>query len=400
MARPDAILTRIACAAAALMPFFVLLGPAGGDIAGSFIAVLFLLHSAIARDWRWTRERWVQCALALTLFISLRALWAPDAISLWRAATWLRYPVFGAALAFWCLRGEATRKRLFLVACIAAALLVADTLVQYVFHVDLTGRPRIDYGSIVRLTGPYKSPHVGSVILALIFPALLTRRFWPGVVLGVAATIAIYLSGERMPLLLLLLGFLLSFLLLPRARAMLAAVLLTAVLGAAALTLTQPVLHTRHIDDTRQQFAGGLWQSAYGQVWHSALAIAEAHPLAGVGSEEFSRICPDPAYGETTPRALHFRCPQHPHNIYLQWFAENGIVGLGLYCGMLACWIGTVARRSFVWSNEPLATALVVTLLVRLWPLAVGTNLFSSWSAMTLWLVAGWLLALLAAGES
>ncbi|MDD3371914.1 MAG: hypothetical protein PHE27_08845, partial [Alphaproteobacteria bacterium] len=84
------------------------------------------------------------------------------------------------------------------------------------------------------------------------------------------------------------------------------------------------------------------------------------------------------------------RCFIHPHNAYLEWFAEEGIVGLLGF----TCFVGIVfvslARRLVANRDSLILWGLAATVGVRLMPLFVTTSFFNNWAAVPFWLALGW----------
>jgi O-antigen ligase len=105
--------------------------------------------------------------------------------------------------------------------------------------------------------------------------------------------------------------------------------LLAAALVAAALFLARPGHLNPH-----DVAADARWE-----IWKVALRVWQAHPLLGAGVNAFEAgyrelgIVFDPSvYGDDMP---------HPHNIYLQFLAETGLVGLAVFLNFA---VGAVAR--------------------------------------------------------
>ena len=105
--------------------------------------------------------------------------------------------------------------------------------------------------------------------------------------------------------------------------------LLAAGLVLAVLLLARP----GHLNP-RDVAADARWE-----IWSAAIQVWKAHPLLGAGANAFEAgyrqlgIVFDPSqYGDDLP---------HPHNIYLQFLAENGLVGMAAF---LIFVLGTVLR--------------------------------------------------------
>lgn len=404
MASPDSRLSVTAGWFTVLTPFLLLFGPVALEIAVALIGAMFLVHSYIGRDWRWVREGWVTMLLALWLYTSLRGLFTDEPLEAFqRSALWGRYILFSAALAFWTLRDRIVQKRLLMGFMVVLAFIAADTLLQYVTGTDLFGRPLIRGGDQVRLTGPYSNPRVGITLAWTLFPALCvllgfgwrSRKGWLGFGLMVLLAAAIFLSGERMAFLLLGLGLGLTFLLVKRARPLLLASGVAGALAFAVLMMHNPALKERQVGESSQAISG-FWGTSYGQLWLSSLNIIQHRPLFGVGARQFRSKCEQPAYGPTSAEALWLRCKLHPHNLYMEWLAEAGLIGFALFLAAAVHWLHTCYERRRAILTDPLLAGLVVALLLRLWPLSATTSQFAPWSAGPFWLLLGWLLAALA----
>lgn len=399
----DSRLTIAAGWLTALAPFFMLFGPAVLEIAIALISLLFLAHCYLCGNWRWVREGWVVLLLALCGYTSVRGLFTDDPVdSFQRSLLWGRYVLFAAALSFWTLRIPIVQKRLLMVLLASLAFLGADTLLQYISGTDLFGRALIRGGEQVRLTGPFSNPRVGIILAWTLFPALCallgygwrTRNGWLGFGLMLLAAAAIFLSGERMAFLLFGLGLAVTFLFVKQARILLLGSGVAGALAIAVLVMHNPALKERQVSESSQAISG-FWGTSYGQLWFSSLKIVEHHPLFGVGSKQFRSKCASPLYGPTSAEALWLRCKLHPHNLYMEWLSEAGLIGFALFLAAAVHWLYACyeARRTVL--STPLLAGLVIALLLRLWPLSATTSQFAPWSAGPFWLLLGWLLAVL-----
>ena len=399
------LLWRIAFALTLIMPVAMAVSRAAADVCLIFVCLLFLAHSVKQRDFGWLQERWVQLALLLWAYMTLRSIFTIEMEeALRRAFFWIRFPLFAAAASHWVLPNAAARRLLFKVLVGAACFLVADTLIQYFFGMDLLMRPPTESEGAQRLTGPYSSPIVGIVMVWTAFPVLfgllLTQegkmrsaaKLIPGILFALAFLTAVFLTGERMALLLCGLGLVLAPLLLPVPLRLVLGMGVGAVLLMGTFAYFHPEKIERQVVST-VEIIKHLPDTNYGKIWGSALSIAEQHPLFGVGARHFRVHCPMERYGPVDEASLVMRCNLHPHNYLLEWLSEFGLVGIGLFFAMVACWLGKVWRLFPAYRRDPVFTGITLALLLRLWPLASTTSFFISWSAVIFWLVVAWLLA-------
>ncbi len=365
--------------------------------------LIFLTYSILARDWEWLRHRWVQIALAVWLYLVILSFWAenPDK-AVGRSLAWLRFPVFAAALMHWILADATARYRLMMGLSAAVGFMIIDTAIQYFAGIELLGREPIPAEGSPRLTGPFSAPRIGIMLVWMAIPAasywLMAqggglrhgRSFWIGIAYAIGFLTVVFMSGERMALLLSGLGFVVAFFLLPISKKIMLGIGIAGMLAMGALAYFNEGLIVRHFHST-STVVGEFQGSDYGMIWQSAINIVEDYPITGVGLRQFRELCPDPAYGPT--HNLKQRCNQHPHNMYLEWLVEAGIIGLGAYLAMIVLWSRSVIRHFSTLRTHPIFMGLLITLFIRLWPLASNTSFFTAWSAVPFWLFVGWMLA-------
>jgi O-antigen ligase len=76
----------------------------------------------------------------------------------------------------------------------------------------------------------------------------------------------------------------------------------------------------------------------------------------------------------------------------MEWLIEEGVVGFGLYIAFLIA-VARLCVNSYPLARaNPVFAGLIVALIMRLWPLASSTGVFSRWGAPPFWLVLGTLL--------
>ncbi|MHB1676692.1 MAG: O-antigen ligase family protein [Sulfuriferula sp.] len=376
----------------ALIPVGLAIGNAAAEIVLSLIVILFLTNSIKERDFSWLKRDWVLALLALWLYGCIRSLFTDNPGKTFiDALPWVRFILFAVALESWILVHEKWRNLLLNFGFIAVTWLAADAIFQYIHGTDLFGR------SITlahRLTASYSKPIVGIMIAWLFMPFLFGRidkkQTIQALGFAVLTLTAILLSGERMALMFSLLSILLVALFVPRLRKTGLIALLVIAISMAGLMAMKPSLYDRQVKSTIAVI-GNLPDSPYGVIWHSALDIIKDYPVFGIGMGNFRLVCPDSRYGADDAKGLGYsRCASHPHNIYLEWLTEGGVIAFSGF--VLAMFF--VLRR-FIDSfnanrHNYLFIALMTTFAVRLWPIASTTSFFHGWSAIPFWLVLGW----------
>jgi len=377
----------------AFTPLALVVGRAPADWAVSIVAILFLFDSIVRRQWTWAKQAWVAAALLLWAYSVIRAAFiqGDEGDGLLAAFVWLRYIVFAASMVEWTLAGEKGRRWLLTASLAAVLFLSVDGLIQYVFGEDILGHKL--YGSD-RLTGPYKRPTLGMTIANLFTPVIFwflsRKQNLFSILLANVCYVTIFLSGDRMGLVFASTVMIVWFFAL---LCVSKKYILVIVLNICFLTLLfcfSPQVAERQIQSTAAT-AEALPSSPYGLVWKSAWQVGAAHPLFGVGMRQFRHACTDESYGPViNPRTGDMRCYTHPHNHYMEWFSEAGLVGLLGFIGFVVT-IGIGLFRRLL-SNEAdfVLLGLSAMLGIRLIPFFVTTSFFNNWSAIPFWLALGW----------
>ena len=382
---------------AVLLPLGLISGRAGTEFVLVPFGVLFLLNSWVQRDFSWLRNRWIQVILALWLYLVIRTILAgaPLRVIAETLAT-ARFGTAAVALSLWILPDVIWRQRLAVSASLCCAFLAIDALFQFQTGHDFFGQPRMDE----RLTGTFSFPRVGAMLAWLTLPGVLGlyEMGWKRSALGilVVAYTATVLSGERAAFIIFTTSAAIAILFLVPSRTF--AIRTLAAGSALLLTLLVafPKIYQRQVHSTVTSVMN-VDGTHYGIIWQRTLDMASTRPLTGFGMGMYKTTCPSPKFG---PERTHLpgltSCANHPHNIYLEWLVDGGLIGLGLFSAFLVL-IGQQlwARRTFFGTN-PVFTGLVILLIWRILPVNTSTEFFRAWGAVPFWLHIGWALALAA----
>ncbi len=387
-------LRAVALVATLLLPWMLIFARAGIEVCGAVIGLCFLWHSYRTRQWQWLEEPFTRLCLVawgwLALVVTPLAL--TPATSATDALLWFRLPLLVLALRHFVLRTKAARTVLGMMLLALLMLVMLDTLWQYVADTSLTGHARLASG---RLTGPFTGPKVGLFLGYMLLPALalglayaLTLpRPWmvmaPVAVLAAVGLVVILLSGERAALLstLLALGVVAGMLGIAEKRLRVPFLLALLALGAGltAVYFASPWVQLRTAEAL--DVMGHYWQSDYGQLANAGLHVGREHWLHGVGLHGFRDVCPDLYYKDILFRGMH------PHNIFVEWFAEAGLPGLLLVVGIIITLLQQAVQqwRLAKGINRLLPAMALGVCAQHFFPLMGMQSSFTNWSAVLGW---------------
>ncbi len=390
---------RIAFIATMILPWGLIFNRATAEICCVLIGLLFLQNSFSKKRWEWASDPVVVagfCAWAWIVAV-VSPLAISPAASFSVALPWGRYILLFAALRYWVLvKSEAL---LLLGKNLSAmlALVISDTLWQYVYGVSLTGHPRLDSG---RLTGPLDNVKVGIFMAKILLPTVGMMLFlaadkkkysWIAAIalLFVAGEITILLSGERTAFVSSIIGLavMIGLLALAERRVRIAAPFMAVLLAALVFYMlrTQEWVLKRAHDLTDTIYSFG--DSVYGRLFKAACIIGDDNWLHGVGIKGF-RVVSEGLKDSVGPFCSgNELCNLHPHNTYLEWFSETGAAGLLFYSAMVVFMVVAIVRYFRISKGVVLLLPAVAmgSVFINFFPVMVTQSIFSNWPAILLW---------------
>lgn len=379
----------------ALLPLALLLSRGAADVVAVVIGVSFLLATILRRQWDFATDPMI--AVLLITWLLLNFVVSPLAIdpaaSFGRSLPWVRFVILFAATTTWLVRSHDDLKFIIVIWSVILAAVAIDGFIQLLAGTSASGRPI--HGD--RLTGPLDRPNIGIFVARLTFAVLagwalvairrprLTLRPAMTLMTGFAAVMIVFilLTGERAASLLtmfaLITGMTMVIIVLPTYRMLGLIGLGVAVSSLAVILAASERLMKRALDtiDT----LGNLWQSIYGELMSAGLNIWLEHPVAGVGLRNYNIACEN-----LIARGTATVCDQHPHNMYVEWLAETGVVGfVGFltFVLLLGCRVLLLLRQRD--GAHATGVILVAGLIVALFPFTVSQSFFSNWPAILLW---------------
>ncbi len=370
-------------------PFVALIGNAASDIWLTLVAVMFLIHSAASKSWTWVRQPWFLISLVFWFWImgvSIVSQWPANAME--QAGTWIRFPIFASAMVFWLTRSDKLWRQMLYSAMGGTVLLALILVFERAMNPE-----------VLRLYGTWaQSPKPGWYMLGIGLPVVLWtlsrlkessgNAKWaiPLLFLLFCATIA---TGEIYITMSLFFATGVFIVLSRFWHWSIIALGSLIVIGCIAVLMTNQSLFYRFTSEVMIRLPW-LPTSDYYDAWVGGLNAGFLNPVFGIGVDNYEFYCENlENNGKLSLLGVQF-CRIHPHNLYIQTFAETGIPGLLLLIALVFSLLSTVSRKLNILKLKPEAAAAIAIVFLVIWPISTYSQAFGQHKNMFTWFLIGW----------
>ncbi len=372
-----------------------LIGNAASDIWLSVTAVFFLLYVFYTKQWFWAKIRWFQAAIALwawMLIVSALSAWPAN--SLPESAAWIRFPVFALALPFIFHSFPGLFKQFVWAVILGLLFLILILILEKINNPDA-----------VRLYGTWKqNTKIGWFLTGLGLPAsyfLLStiidhkkHGLWALPLVSIFV-LSVILTGEIYATVSFLFGlclFIFGLFVFSNRINLKTVIGIIAGIGALISSATVAMLAFRpelafrfyHSLTTRLPW---MPSSDYFIPWMRGLKVGELNPFIGIGPKNYYAYCEKTADILAVGRGV---CLPHPHQLYIQIWAEIGFIGLILSLIMIGFMFYKILQNRKLFAL-PLPVICALCLLITLfWPISTYSHAFGQHKNFFTWLGIAW----------
>lgn len=418
-----------------LLPVSLLTGPAIPDVSITFICLFFLLSSIIQKNFNWIKSSWVIAALFFWLSMIFISFFSYNfIISMTESLIFIRYILFCIAIAYWLIISKKDLNTLLIIIFFTLVFVILDCLYQFInydslkgFGQDFFGFTSTNYG---RLTGPFNDDIPGSHISRYIFFPILYFVFVNNKTYVLNITLILYislsifivwLSGEAMAFAATMLGMILLILLINKKREIF---IISIILSGIFIFLTNtyhkmnydynvisstPFHHGLLIEKfgpcyfdkektcskiikTNPKFfevINNFDQSVYFGIYSDALKMWVDNKITGVGLNNYESMCLD-NIKYSSMKINYGNCSAHPHNIYIQFLSETGIIGLLSFIVMLIFIFIRIIKNI----RNPYNKFSLLIFCTLFWPIMSTGSLLKNWYGIEVFFALGLLICL------
>ncbi|MDC6452855.1 O-antigen ligase family protein [Alphaproteobacteria bacterium] len=367
-----------------LGPFIYLIERDPADLWLTLISIIFLSRCLKKKDWDWTSQIWFKSALALWFFGLFSSVTSTEIIFTFQQGfVWIRFPLYVAAAQVWLAKDRDIRVLMLLAMLVGMLLMCSILIAETIFE------PK------TRLTWPYRDLVPGGYLAKVSLPLFcvlmaiaVSKKSKAGIFSGMLGLLSIgvsALTGERTNFLIRACGGILASIVWKPKFLMISLLIFIEVLAVLALLFARPDLSSRFSTQFLKQIPIVNFDTGYWGAWRGGIQQGLLDPIKGVGPSGTRNSCAN--LDTNLPEWLPGKnsCLNHPHNFYIQLFAEVGTIGLLLGCIMFGSIITTCYRARLENFNCPMAATAFVVPFGLFFPIQQFGSFYGQWGNLFTW---------------
>lgn len=397
-----------------LLPFFVITGPFLAEIVIFVCSLYYILDILKKKKINLYHNTFNLGFLIFFVLINISSIFSNDfETSILKSILYIRFFLFFYFINTY-LNNEDFRKFNFSI-ILAVAFVVIDIFIQYIFGKDIFGFSPGMNG--LRYQGPFGDEWIsgsylknfGIIAVSFIFLNFKTINKINLTNLSIVFLVmAIFLSGEKMSLILFIFFTVIFFLIylkyflktffifLVTLLVILSYIFFTEVNFDNKTTKFEKLIYRYN-----QQFLNVLGfndnsktiilDTIHGVHLITAYEIYKENKIFGSGIKTYRFTCKniDPQiikkYGVSEGRAISNRCTSHPHNFFIEILSETGLLGLFGYLFFLF-----LILRNFNWKfneNSNYNIPYFFSFLIFIFPFATSGSFFNNYNSIIFWII-------------
>ena len=418
-----------------LLPAFLISGAFLSDLSVVLIDIIFLYILFKEKNFKFLNNNLFKFLLFFNFYISCRSLFADDLFfSLKSSLTYIRFSIFIFAIKFFLERDKTLLGKFSKILIFVIAILFSDSLFQYVngsnflgFHIENPDKLNSLFGD----EGVMGSYLVRLLPLFLVCILTLKQNNYLIIFTIFIFGLFIFMAGSRASIALYILFFILFFFIFTKYRKLIFYYILIVstvlILLSTAFNFKKKnfeqfeiieesselifekneiknkitwTIYYNLIDPVNRIFFHNLkdekiiiFTEVYDSHYRTAFKMFKDNKYFGVGNKMFRKLCEDEKY-----YVNKFSCSTHPHNLYLQILAENGIIGFIFLLIIFSYSLFNILKEFFYRNFKKIEKIkdrnliLLLGIFINFWPIVPFGNFYNNWLSIVIYLPIGFLL--------
>ena len=391
------ILNKIYFFLFSLIPLSIIVGPAISLINILLIIFFYLFQIILSKNFQFIKKPFFHILIFIYIYLIFNSFISIDLSSgIYRNFGFLRFILFFLAVNYFFYQFNNSNK-IFNVWLVIFSILIIDSYIEFFFGKNLLGFEH-NYGR--RLVSFFKDePVVGALINGFIFILagylfrdINNKNIKTKIIIFISLVlflICILLTGERSNTIKIYLGFLIFFYLCKNfsfkfkiVSSIIFLVLVSFIFYKSEflkLRYGGQLIANLTTEEKRNEF---YQNSLHVRLNKSGIEVFKNYPLFGVGNKNY-RI--ETCDKEKIKLNKLYLCNTHPHQIYIEFLAEHGILGTGVVL-ILFLYLIFKNLKIYFESQNFLQIGCFIYLLMNFLPLLPSGSFFNDFNLTLFWL--------------
>ncbi len=391
-----------------LLPFFLITGPFLSDLSIVIISIIFLINIYSKKEFYFLNNKFFKFFLFFWLYLIANSLIQFYDTSSFKSLGYIRFGIFSLAFFYFIEKKEVILKWLFLSFLICFLILIIDGYLQYFFKYNLMGK-EIDILSR-RIRFLFNDDYILGSYLSRLFPIFLGLTFLIHKnskqiillisIIFILVEVLIFLSGERVAFFFNTLSAIFIILMINKFKKIRFFTLITSFFIVILISTYDDRAKQRIWDETINQIGIQssnselfIFSEIHQSHYLSAYKMFQDNKLLGIGFRNYRNFC-----HETEYKTHEKSCSTHPHNTFIQFLSETGLIGFSFLIYIFFFFIfkmlnhlkGALFKKKFLFNDFQIC--LFSALLITIWPLAPSGNFFNNWLSIVYYFPVGLIL--------
>ena len=360
----------------------------------SFLLLLFKLKNLII-----FKNNIVKILFVIYIYLIFNSFISLDAsIGLARNLGFLRFIIFFIFVnyLFYYYKTE----KIFNFWIILFIILIFDVFLEYFYGSNIFGWGAIEIDGVKQPHGPrvvsfFKDEPIAAAFLLsyifMLFGHLLSQKqlnkIFPWIFIAMSL-FAILLTGERSNFIRAFLGFFIFFILLDFLKLRLKIIISIIFVSILGIILTySSYLNNRFINQAFEQVNSKkkleifYKENVYAKLYKSGFSVFSNYPLFGVGNKNYRIETCD----STKDQSLQYYCLTHPHQIYLEFLSEHGLLGSIILLSIFFYLMFRILKE-IINSKNYIQLGAFTFVLINFTPIIPTGSFFSDFNLTNFWL--------------
>ena len=414
-----------------LIPLFLITGPAIPDIVITFSVLFGIFYILYQKEYKnFIKLNFLRISIIFWLSLILISFFSYNKTNSFQdSLIFIRFLLIPFFCYFIFFENKKVFERSLLIIFTLVVFVSLDTLYQFInytskdgFGEDLLGFKSNWYG---RLTGPFGDELIPGSYLSKLglfgFVFLISKKKLKNNIILQSLYLSLiilvcYVSGERMAFATFALSLIVLFIFLDDFRKSILLSILFGILFIFLAIYLHPFYNDYNVIESTEYHQGqkiekfypcennteklcsriiniqpsffevikNFGTSAYGEIYKLSFKMFLDNPITGIGINNFKYLCDiEKIY---TKIMVNYDCASHPHNIYIQWITEGGIIVFISFIMYLYFLVEFIIRNN---GDKKYKIISIIIIFSMFWPIMSTGSLIKNWYGIITFFIIG-----------